>query len=226
MGPMAAKTRKNCKHKTKNTKDAGYLHFETVTRREFLIKGTTGAFGLVSMGAVGDFVYAQKSADGEKIAPAKGAVLADKSLCSGCRTCEVVCSNVNSEGRNAAALALVILDKDYLSGNYQPRACFQCLDPPCLRACPVDAIKVDEKSGTNARVIDLDNCIGCQQCQEACEEHFAVPRPRYDAEYDIYNKCHLCFGDPNCVKYCPTGALRYERSEKGLRIGYPIIEGV
>ena len=223
---MADKKKKNRKHNTKNTKDVAHLPFDTVSRREFLIKGTTGALALVTVGSVGDFVSAQKTADGDKIAPAKGAVLADKSLCSGCRTCEMVCSNVNSEGRNAAALALVILDKDYLSGNYQPRACFQCLDPPCLRACPADALKVDVKSGTNARVIDLEKCIGCQQCQEACEEHFAVPRPRYDAEYDIYNKCHVCFGDPKCVKYCPTGALRYERSDKGLRIGYPIIEGV
>jgi hypothetical protein len=25
------------------------------------------------------------------------------------------------------------------------------------------------------------------------------------------------------VKYCPFGALRYERSEQGLEMGYPVI---
>jgi Fe-S-cluster-containing dehydrogenase component len=197
-----------------------------MTRREFIRSGTAGALSFATIVAVGDFVWAAPTTHGTEIALAKGAVLADKSLCSGCRTCEMVCSNVNSEGRNSAALAMVILDKDYIAGNYQPRTCFQCLDPPCLRACPVDAIKVDEKTGTNARVIDPILCIGCKKCLEACAKHFAVPRPRFDPEYEICNKCHLCFGDPNCVKYCPTGALRYERSEIGLPIGYPLMKGV
>jgi carbon-monoxide dehydrogenase iron sulfur subunit len=197
-----------------------------MTRREFIRSGAAGVLSFATIVAVGDFAWATDAATGTKIALAKGAVLADKSLCSGCRTCEMVCSNMNSEGRNSAALAMVILDKDYIAGNYQPRTCFQCLDPPCLRACPVDALKVDEKSGTNARVIDPILCIGCQKCLKACAEHFAVPRPRFDPEYEICNKCHLCFGDPNCVKYCPTGALRYERSERGLRLGYPLIKGV
>lgn len=197
-----------------------------VTRREFLKESTTGVLSFATIVAVGDLAWAASSPDGTEIALAKGAVLADKSLCSGCRTCEMVCSNVNSEGRNASALALVILDKDYMAGDYQPRACFQCLDPPCLPVCPVDALLIDKKFGYNTRFIDTTLCIGCLQCLDACDTYFAVPRPRYDPEKDVCIKCHLCWGDPNCVKYCPTGALRFEKSEKGLRIGYPIIQGV
>ncbi len=211
---------------TKHVGDKSPCISKLITRREFLKSGAAGVLSFATIVAVGDLSWAGNLPSGTEIALAKGAVLADKSLCSGCRTCEMVCSNINSEGRNSTALALVILDKDYMAGDYQPRACFQCLDPPCLRACPAEALKVDEKSGTNARIIDPELCIGCQQCLEACEEHFAVPRPRFDPEYEICNKCHLCFGDPNCVKYCPTGALRFERSEEGLRIGYPLIQGV
>ena len=38
-------------------------------------------------------------------------------------------------------------------------------------------------------------------------------------------KCHLCFGDPQCVKMCPFGALTMARSEKGFLVGYPVIKG-
>ena len=198
----------------------------SITRREFIRKGTAGIFSLAAVVAVGDLVWSAESSGEAKIALAKGAVLANKSLCSGCRICEMACANVNGEGRNASALALVILDKDYMNGDYQPRTCFQCVDPPCFFECPVDALKVDKKYGFNTRFIDTDLCIGCQQCLEFCADYFAVPRPRYDADNDICLKCHLCWGDPNCVKHCPTGALRFEKSEKGLRIGYPIMQGV
>jgi Fe-S-cluster-containing dehydrogenase component len=197
-----------------------------MTRRDFIREGAAGILSFAAVVAVGDLAWSAQLADGAKIALAKGAVLADKSLCSGCRICEMVCSNVNSEGRNASALALVILDKDYMTGDYTPRTCFQCLDPPCFFDCPVDALKVDKKSRFNTRVIDTSICIGCQQCRDSCGEYFAVPRPSYDVENNICMKCHLCWGDPNCVKYCPTGALRFEKSEKGLRIGYPIMQGV
>jgi len=213
-------------HVPESTPKTGHFLSDPVTRREFLRNGTAGILSLVAAVAVGDVLEIITYPDGTRVALAKGAVLADKSVCSGCRTCEAVCSNFNSDGRNAAALSRVILDKDYLRGNYQPRVCFQCLDPPCLRACPVAALQVDKQSGTYARIIDERVCIGCRKCLEACDRYFTPPRPRFDPHKHISIKCHLCFGDPQCVTYCPTGALRFERSEKGLRIGYPIIEGV
>ncbi|UCF85233.1 MAG: 4Fe-4S binding protein, partial [Desulfobacteraceae bacterium] len=78
---------------------------------------------------------------------------------------------------------------------------------------------------TYARDIDPDLCIGCEQCIEACEEVFNLPRPRYDPEDDVCIKCHLCHGDPQCVKFCPYGALHYKTSESGLKTGYPYIQG-
>ncbi len=211
---------------TKGTEKTGHFLSDPVTRREFLRNGTAGILSLVAAVAVGGVLDTITFPDGTRIALAKGAVLADKSACSGCRTCEAVCSHYNSDGRNTAALSRVILDKDYVGGNYQPLVCFQCLDPPCLRVCPVAALQVDKQSGTFARVIDERVCIGCKKCLEACDRYFALPRPRFDPEKEITVKCHLCFGDPKCVKYCPTGSLRFERSEKGLRIGYPLVKGV
>jgi Fe-S-cluster-containing dehydrogenase component len=223
---VVEKNPKNHKQSPKGTEKTGLFLSDPVTRREFLRNGTAGILSLVAAVAIGDLLDIITFPDGTKVALAKAAVLAEKAVCSGCRTCEAVCSHFNSDGRNTAALARVILDKDYMGAEYQPRVCFQCLDPPCLRACPVAALQVDKQSGTFARVIDERVCIGCKKCLEACDRYFALPRPRFDPEKKITVKCHLCFGDPQCVKHCPTGALWFERSEKGLRIGYPIIKGV
>ena len=162
--------------------------------------------------------------NGQKVALAKGVILVDKSLCSGCRVCEIVCANFNSGGRNSPSLSRIILEKQVISGDYQPKVCHQCVDPPCLKACPVAVIQVDKQSGTYARVIDERVCIGCQKCVDACQQHFRPARPRYDAQRRRSVKCHLCFGDPQCVKFCPLGVLRVERSEKGLMVGYPVIQ--
>ncbi len=155
---------------------------------------------------------------------AKGVVLGDPELCSGCRTCEAVCTNFNGHGRSSSGLARIILEKDYLGGRYEANTCFQCVSPLCLHVCPEEAIKVDRASGTNARIIDDILCIGCGRCIEACGSVFTPPRPRFDPESEQVVKCHLCLGDPQCVKFCPYGALRYEWSEQGIVTGYPVLQ--
>ena len=31
---------------------------------------------------------------------------------------------------------------------------------------------------------------------------------------DVARKCDLCGGDPECVRFCPTDALRYESEDE------------
>jgi len=194
--------------------------------RRTVLKGLTiSIFGLGSVVALGDILGTLTFPNGQKVALARGVILADKSLCSGCRTCEMACANFNSNGRNSPSLARISLEKEYLKGEYQPKVCHQCADPPCLKACPVTALQVDRQTGTYARVIDERVCIGCQKCVEACQKYFQPPRPRLDVQKQRTVKCHLCFGDPQCVKLCPLGVLRLERSEKGLLVGYPVLKG-
>jgi carbon-monoxide dehydrogenase iron sulfur subunit len=195
-----------------------------VDRRHFLKGLTLGALAVGEVFAFGDLLWASTFPNGQKVALAKMAIFVDKARCSGCRTCEMVCANLNSMGRNTSSLARIFIEKDYLRGDYKPKVCYQCADPPCLDACPVEALQVDKKSGTYARVIDEKVCIGCQSCVEACGTHFRPPRATFDAEREKSIKCHLCFGDPQCVKFCPLGALRVERSDKGLLVGYPVIK--
>jgi Fe-S-cluster-containing hydrogenase component 2 len=197
-------------------------------RRSFLRAGLVGATALLA----GAGISIEKRAwaetimlpDGRKIVLTKGVVVADKSLCSGCRTCEAVCATANSSGVNSPSLARLFIQKNYMTCEYAPHTCKQCSDPVCMKECPEGAIFIDEAHGTNARVIDESKCVGCESCIEACGNKYGIPRPRFDAAKQVCIKCHLCYGEPECVKYCPLGALTIVRSETGILTGFPYIQ--
>ena len=136
----------------------------------------------------------------------------NQDLCSGCRTCEIVCA-VAHEGVASSELSRIQWAKDIFDACITDiMTCKQCSGPECLAACPTGALHIDEATG--ARVIDADVCIGCQSCLNACP---ATPsRIRYDAARSICFKCDLCGGDPQCVKFCPTGALMNSWEEYNL----------
>ncbi|MFH0844951.1 MAG: 4Fe-4S dicluster domain-containing protein, partial [Pseudomonadota bacterium] len=162
--------------------------------------------------------------DGRKIVLTKGVVVADKGLCSGCRTCEAVCSTANNSGLNSSQLVRLFVEKDYFACDYTPHTCHQCSDPICMEECPEGAIHIDKVHGTNARIIDESKCVGCEACVEACENRYGIPRPRFNPAKKVCIKCHLCYGEPECVKHCPLGALKIVRSETGILTGLPFIK--
>jgi len=199
--------------------------YRPIKRRTFL---KTGTAGLLSVVVYGEFSTLVSFAGETKVLLSRGVILADPTRCSGCRTCEAICCTHNTgDGRNSSELSRIIIEKDYLTGAYEQKVCFQCSEPLCLEACPTEpkALQVDKKFGTYARDIDPDLCIGCEQCIDACGEVFNPPRPRFDGENDVAIKCHLCHSNPQCVKFCPYGALHYQISVVGLKTGYPFIEG-
>lgn len=195
-----------------------------VDRRTVLCSFAYGAFRLGSIVAFGDLLSAPAFSNDQKAPLAKVVIFVDKTLCSGCRTCEMACANINAGGRNSSSHARIFVQKQYLKGDCQPKVCYQCADPPCLRACPTGALQVDSSKGTLARIIDEKICIGCQECVKACQQYFHPSRSMFDAQKEKAFKCHLCFGDPQCVKFCPVGALQVARSEKGFLVGYPVIK--
>ena len=142
-----------------------------------------------------------------------GYVKRNLDTCTGCRTCEAVCS-LSHDGVVSPGLARTgIIDYIKEGHRIEGYTCKQCNSPECLYICPVEAIYVDQKTG--ARVIDTKTCTGCKLCIQACPQYPNSPII-YDPERNICLKCDLCGGDPLCVKFCPEAALTFIKS-KDLR---------
>jgi Fe-S-cluster-containing dehydrogenase component len=146
----------------------------------------------------------------------KGVLLVNDKMCGGCSSCVFACTLYN-DGVAAPSISRIQVDNTrYEEWDNTAKPCLQCVDPLCMRYCPVNAIKVDEKTG--ARVINEKACIGCQECIKHCP--FDPPRIRYDEVKKKAVKCNLCNGDPQCVKSCPFGALTYYTNPDGVKTGY------
>ena len=140
-------------------------------------------------------------------ASAQYRIFVNPDICAGCNTCEAVCS-LYKEGVSSPHLSRIQVLKDPLDGYIsEPAPCMQCDVPWCLLACPADAFHVDEATG--AKVLDEEKCSGCMLCMTACPA--SPKRIRYNADKKVCLKCDLCGGDPQCVRFCPTGALTYTK---------------
>jgi Fe-S-cluster-containing dehydrogenase component len=151
------------------------------------------------------------------VAPSKGVLVVNEKICAGCGLCGIHCT-LNKDGVNAPDIARIQVPDSFRFEVWDNKAkpCLQCVDPQCMRYCPVGAITVDATTG--ARVINEAFCIGCQECIKHCP--FTPPRIRYDAVKKKSTKCDLCGGDPACVKICPRGALTYYTDPEGVVSGY------
>ncbi|MBU1053914.1 MAG: 4Fe-4S dicluster domain-containing protein [Proteobacteria bacterium] len=148
----------------------------------------------------------------------KGVLLVDDRRCTGCMNCMYACTLYN-DGVAAPEIARIQLNAySHHIFDIAAQPCLQCVQPQCLRFCPQGAIRIDEESGTNARIIVEKKCIGCQECIEVCP--FTPPRIRFDSVKKKAIKCNLCGGDPQCVKACPIGALIYYTNPEGVISGY------
>ena len=88
--------------------------------------------------------------------------------------------------------------------------CRHCKDPICVHSCISGALTKGEDGVVR---IDRDKCVGCLTCVLVCPYGAVLPAPDGHAAM----KCALCTdngrGEPNCVKYCPNGAIVYEERE-------------
>jgi anaerobic dimethyl sulfoxide reductase subunit B (iron-sulfur subunit) len=98
-------------------------------------------------------------------------------------------------------------------------SCMHCIDPDCVKACPVGAIVKGEADGIVE--VDMDKCTGCRACFESCP--FGAPQFGVDGRMQ---KCDMCReetrqnGLPPCARTCPTKALEMrtmEPEEKSLQ---------
>lgn len=188
-----------------------------ISRRDFLKNLAIGGGSAIVLGGLGFMIHEKTELGTIK------AIVVDFNKCTGCRTCETICSAHNNT---------VIVNGEKLNGlgnpnlsNIQvhhynpdvdiPMICYLCKDNPCINACVVPpdiftgrkALYRDHDTLTIKN--DLKRCLGCGECAKACKEERAgiiVPNPKTGKPERM---CNLCDGDPQCVKHCPYDALSY-----------------
>jgi carbon-monoxide dehydrogenase iron sulfur subunit len=128
-------------------------------------------------------------------------IVCDPDKCVGCGDCEFACSVAKHEVfdpalsriRNTRIEPIVMLSV----------ACRTCSDPPCVLACPRNALTQDPQKGII--LVDEELCDGCGWCIEACEFGSILLNPA-TKNVEI---CDLCadLDEPQCVKYCRKDAI-------------------
>jgi Fe-S-cluster-containing hydrogenase component 2 len=131
-------------------------------------------------------------------------LLVDPNKCTGCGTCEIVCSLKHVKESNPIRSNINALRYEKQGTYYYsiPVVCQQCETPMCKTVCPVAAI-AGPNPDTGAYLIDEDACIGCRLCLIACP----VGGIHIDETTNKASKCDLCDGDPLCSKFCIPGAI-------------------
>jgi carbon-monoxide dehydrogenase iron sulfur subunit len=122
--------------------------------------------------------------------------------CTGCRTCELVCS-VQHEGAVNPSKSRIKSVKWETEGLFVPMSCQQCVDAPCMSVCPVKAISREDQ--LNRVQVNYDVCIGCRMCVVACP----FGAMNFNSDEKKVFKCDFCDGEPQCARFCEAKAVEY-----------------
>lgn len=122
-------------------------------------------------------------------------------LCSGCRTCELVCAAEHFGVNNPKKSAIRVISLYPHPVIRMPIVCSQCREPKCADNCPTGAIV--RKNGV-VQIVEED-CVSCLTCVESCP--FGAMFVHEDLPIPF--KCDLCGGQPVCPEECPKGAIRF-----------------
>ena len=188
-----------------------------IKRRNFL-KGAAAGGLLLAAGSASEAGAAAKGGPSNALG-----ILYDSNLCIGCQACMTACKKANNmpaehAGRfnywdNPIDLSDKTLNiiKMHRKGDefaFVKRQCMHCLEPACVSACPVSALRKDSQTGVVT--YDPSACIGCRYCQVVCP--YNVPKFEWNSPFPKIVKCQLCdhlFDQGHyaaCCEFCPTGA--------------------
>ena len=209
-----------------------------ITRRGFLKTiAATGGVGLLS--TANDSLGVEKFTG----SPDRYGVLADLSLCVGCRSCEEACNEIN----NLAPPEVPFDDQSVFDETRRPepnswtpvnrypnpkeenkpifvkRQCMHCNEPACASVCLVGAFT---KTPEGAVIYNEDVCIGCRYCIAACP--FYVPAYDYASPfYPKVRKCILCYEKrltknepPACVEACPMEVMTFGKRKDLIKLAH------
>ena len=196
------------------------------TDRRTALKILAGAAAATAAGAATATGTAEAAATTPRQVPEEAVgMLYDTTLCIGCKACVVACREANGMPTEAGPWPEGIYDapvdlssstrniiKLYQDGeeqSYMKAQCMHCVDPACVGACMLGALRKDPKTGVVTW--NGDTCVGCRYCQMACP--FNVPKYEWTALNPRIVKCELCNHRlaegkiPGCCEVCPRKAV-------------------
>lgn len=134
-------------------------------------------------------------------------VSTDPEKCVGCQVCEYICSMTKDKAFNPLKSRIRVVRINQLAN--LAVTCRLCEDPPCVAACPREALKQSEENGLI--IVDKDKCNGCGWCTEACDYGAISLHPNDKVVF----VCDLCKekDQPQCIKWCPEEALELVTSD-------------
>ena len=175
---------------------------------------------------------------------AEKAMLLDMEKCIACRACQVACKQWNELpgektiffaaaggyqnpiGLSPKTYTLVkfyeVEEQEKLKWLFRVHRCMQCVDPACVKACPVSPKAMTRDENTGAIHVNRDRCIGCGACREYCPFNIPV----IDTEAGKSTKCTFCFDrqaegiEPACAKACPTDCQVFGERDQILEMAH------
>lgn len=145
----------------------------------------------------------------------------DLDRCTGCKACVSACHSLNGLDENELWRNVGLVQS---LSEPAPRiqtvtsSCHHCVEPACMKGCPVGAYEKDAITGI-VKHLD-DQCFGCQYCTLMCP----YDAPKFSQERGIVRKCDMCsqrleVGEaPACVQACPNEAIRISVVEKSAMV--------
>jgi len=201
------------------------------TDRRSLLKGIAAA---AAVSATPALARERKTARPDAVG-----LLYDATKCIGCKTCVVACkeeaglpadNRTNKlydvpDGLNEYTKNVIQLYKGNNEYSYVKKQCMHCIDPACVGACMLGALK---KGDFGVVSYEADTCIGCRYCEVACP--FNVPKFEWAKSTPKIVKCELCKDrlakglDPACTTVCPAKAVIFGKYEDLLREAHDRID--
>lgn len=126
-------------------------------------------------------------------------LVVDPKRCVYCRTCELMCSFKHTSEFNPRYSNVSVFQYEHAAITV-PVMCMQCDEAACAAICPTHAL---QRNAEGVVVHDASKCLVCKMCVSACP----LGNVSYSPGMRSIHKCDMCGGEPQCAKFCPTGAI-------------------
>lgn len=129
----------------------------------------------------------------------KRVAIVDNEKCVGCQLCMFACTRRLGDG-GLGLSSIHIRSTGGIERGFTVIVCRACLNPPCVRVCPTEALTTRKEGGVR---FNPDRCIGCGYCVNACPFGAVFWNPEV-------NKPIVCVYCGYCVKFCPYNVIALE----------------